>query len=99
MKFSRNFQKLKGDASVRIFYRKKNKKNSSIIVFAKKDKSSNLLNYDSINKILLRNKILAPLMLSNNYSKSFIEIEDFGNQTIYDLFKKRKLINLKFICK
>ena len=95
MKFSRNFQKLKGDASVRIFYRKKNKKNSSIIVFAKKDKSSNLLNYDSINKILLRNKILAPLMLSNNYSKSFIEIEDFGNQTIYDLFKKKKTNKFK----
>ena len=95
MKFSKNFQKLKGDASVRIFYRKKNKKNSSIIVFAKKDKRSNLLNYDSINKILLRNKILAPMMLSKNYSKSFIEIEDFGNQTIFNLLKKKKTNKFK----
>ena len=95
MKFSKHFRKLKGDASERIFYRKKNKKNSSIIVFAKKDKSSNLLNYDSINKILLRNKILAPMMLSKNYSKSFIEIEDFGNQTIFNLLKKKKINKFK----
>ena len=90
MKFSKNIKKLKGDASWRIFYRKKNKKNSSIIVFSKKNKISNLLNYDSINKILLRNKILAPTLLSKNYSKNFIEIEDFGNQTIFNLFKKKE---------
>jgi len=91
MKFSKNIKKLKGDASLRIFYRKKDKKNSSIIVFSKKNKRSNLLNYDSINKILLRNKILAPTLLSKNYSKNFIEIEDFGNQTILNLFKKKKI--------
>ena len=91
MKFSKKIKKLKGDASFRIFYRKKNKKNSSIIVFSKKNKRSNLLNYDSINKILLRDKILAPTLLSKNYSKNFIEIEDFGNQTILDLFKKKKI--------
>ena len=90
MKFSKNIKKLKGDASWRIFYRKKNKKKSSIIVFSKQNKRSNLLNYDSINKILLRNKILAPTLLSKNYSKNFIEIEDFGNQTIFNLFKKKE---------
>ena len=91
MKFSKNIKKLKGDASLRIFYRKKDKKNSSIIVFSKKNKRSNLLNYDSINKILLRNKILAPMLLSKNYPKNFIEIEDFGNQTILNLFRKKKI--------
>ncbi|MDC3120505.1 hypothetical protein OA430_05905, partial [Candidatus Pelagibacter sp.] len=31
-----------------------------IIVLAKKEKAKNLLNYDAVNKILNRNKILAP---------------------------------------
>ena len=95
MKFSKNCQKLKGDASSRIFYRKKIKKKSSIIVYSKKNKKTNLLNYDSVNKILLKNKILAPMLLSKNYSKNFIEIEDFGNQTILKLFKKKKINKIK----
>ena len=66
MKLSKNTQKLKGDASSRIFYRKKIKKKSSIIVYSKKNKKINLLNYDSVNKILLKNKIFAPMLLSKN---------------------------------
>ena len=31
-------KKIKGDASFRIFYRKKNKKRTSIMVYAKKEK-------------------------------------------------------------
>ena len=95
MKFSKNSQKLKGDASSRIFYRKKTKKKTSIIIYSKKNKRTNLLNYDSVNKILLKNKILAPMLLSKNYSKNFIEIEDFGNQTIFNLVKKKKINKLK----
>ena len=95
MKFSKNSQKIKGDASSRIFYRKKIKKKSSIIIYSKKNKKTNLLNYDSINKILLKNKIFAPMLLSKNYSKNFIEIEDFGNQTILKLFKKKKINKIK----
>ena len=91
MKFSKKFKKLKGDASSRNFYRKKNNKNSSIIVYSKKDKKSNLLDYDSINKILIKNKIIAPQLLSQNYSKNFIEIEDFGNETIFNLFKNKRI--------
>ncbi len=90
MRLSRNVKKLNGDASSRIFYRSKNKKTSSIIVYSNKEKRSNLLNYDSVNKILLKNKILAPMLLSKNYSKNYIEIQDFGNQTIFSLFKKKK---------
>ena len=96
----KNFKKLKGDASTRIFFRNTKKKSSSIIVYANKDKRSNLLIYDSINKILLKNNILAPKLLSENYSKNYIEIEDFGNKTIFTLLRKNginKLIILKKI--
>ena len=90
MKFKKNFVRLKGDASSRIFYRNKNKNLSSILVYAKKDKKLNLLIYDAINKILLENNILAPKLLSENYSKNYIEIEDFGDQTIFNLLKKSR---------
>ena len=88
---NKNFKRLKGDASPRIFFRNKKKYQSSIIVYAKKDKKLNLLIYDSINKILLKNNVLAPKLLSENYSKNFIEIQDFGNQTIFTLLKRDKL--------
>jgi len=95
MKSLKNVQKLKGDASTRIFYRKKAKRTTSIIVYSNKDKRSNLLNYDSVNQILLKNRILAPVLLSKNYKKNFIEIQDFGDQTIFDIFKKRKINKIK----
>ena len=84
----KRLKKIKGDASLRSFIRKSEKNFSSILVYAKKDKNKNLLIYDSINKILNKNKILAPLMYEENYKKSFIEIEDFGDKTIYKLLKK-----------
>ena len=82
---------IKGDASFRKFYRKKINKKSSIIVYAKKEKIKNLLNYDTINK----NKIFTPKLLSENFSKNFIEIEDLGTKTIFDIFKKKKVNKLK----
>ena len=83
--------KIKGDASFRSFFRKTNVKRNSIIVIAKKEKFKNLLVYDAINKILHKNKILAPHLYNENYSKNFIEIQDFGNKTLFDeLNKKRK---------
>ena len=85
---------IKGDASFRKFYRKKINKKSSIIVYAKKEKIKNLLNYDSINKLLLKNKIFAPKLLSESFSKNFIEIEDLGTKTIFDIFKKKKVNKL-----
>jgi len=86
----KNLSKIKGDASFRNFFRKKNNHLTSIVVFAKKEKFKNLLVYDSINKILKKNKILAPLLYSENYSKNFIEIQDFGNETIFKILKKTK---------
>ena len=82
--------KIKGDASFREFYRKKNNQKTSIIVFAKKEKFKNLLVYDAINKILNKNKILAPKLYKENYSKNYIEIQDFGNETIYNKLNKIK---------
>ena len=84
---------IKSDASFRKFYRKKINKKSSIIVYAKKEKIKNLLNYDTINKLLLKNKIFTPKLLSENFSRNFIEIEDLGTKTIFDIFKKKKLTN------
>ena len=95
MNFLKKFIKLKGDASSRIFYRKKSKYKTSIIVYSKKDKKTNLLNYDSVNRILIENKIKAPRLLSQNLLKNYIEIEDFGNQTIFNLFKKKKTNKIK----
>ena len=90
MKLDKSLKKLKGDASLRIFFRNRKKNSPSIIVYANKDKRSNLLIYDSINKILLKNNILAPKLLSENYSKNYIEIEDFGDKTIFKLLKKSR---------
>ena len=90
MKISKSLKKLKGDASLRTFFRNKKNNSSSIIVYANKNKRSNLLIYDSINQILLKNNILAPKLLSENYSKNYIEIEDFGDKTIFKLLKKSR---------
>ena len=83
-------KKLNGDASFRNFYRGK----KNILVYCKKNKKSNLLVYDAINKILIGKKIVAPRLISQNYKNNFIEIEDFGDLTIFKKFKK-KTINKK----
>ena len=84
MKLSKDFKEIKGDASIRKFYR--NTKKNSIIVFANIEKIKNLLIYDSINKILIKNNIIAPKLLSQNYRNNYIEIQDLGNKTIYQTF-------------
>ena len=86
----KNFKEIKGDASFRKFFRKKIRNCTSIVVFASKEKFKNLLVYDAINKILRKNKILAPKLYQENYNKNYIEIEDFGNDTIFKILKKKK---------
>ena len=81
-------KKIKGDASFRSFYRKTDNKRSSIIVYATKEKEKNLLIYDAINSLLIENKILAPKLYKENYKQNFIEIEDFGDDTVFKLLKK-----------
>ncbi len=93
----KNSTEIKGDASFRKFFRKKNNLSTSIIVLANKEKFKNLLVYDAINKILNRYKILAPRLYSENYSKNYIEIQDFGKETVYDrMNKKDKDISIYF---
>ena len=96
-------KKIKGDASFRKFFRKKIKNYSSIIVFCKKEKIKNLLVYDAINKILNKNKILAPQLYKEKFNENYIEIQDLGDETIFKVLNKktndkffyfRKIINL-----
>ena len=82
-------KKIKGDASFRSFYRKKNNKRNSIIVYAAKEKEKNLLIYDAINSLLINNKIVAPKLYNEHYKKNLIEIQDFGDDTVFKLLKKR----------
>ena len=84
----RELKKIKGDASFRKFYRNKN--NRSIVVYANKDKVKNLLIYDAVNKILNKNKILAPKLINQNYKNNYIEVEDFGDNTLFKVLKHNK---------
>ena len=95
----KNLTKIKGDASSREFFRKQNNSNSSVLVFAKKEKFKNLIIYDAINKIFIKNRILAPTLLNENYNKHFIEIQDFGDQTIFNLLSKKKGNKLNYFKK
>ena len=83
-------KRIKSDASFRSFYRKTNSKRNSIIVYATKEKEKNLLIYDAVNSLLTENKILAPKLYKENYKKNFIEIEDFGDDTVFKLLKKSR---------
>jgi len=85
-----NLKKLKGDASNRKFFRKKYNDDNSIVIVAKKDKFKNLLVYDATSKILNKNKILAPKLYRENYKNNYIEVEDFGNDTIFKVLKNNK---------
>ena len=78
-KFQGKLVKISDDASSRKFYRLKNKKKTSIIVKAKKEKFKNLIVYSAINKFLKKNKILAPQLLKRFFKHGVIEIDDFGN--------------------
>ncbi len=96
-----NLSKLKslsGDASIRKFYRY----NNTIIVVSKNETRKNLLIYDAVNKILIKNKIKAPKLISQNYKSKNIQIEDFGNVSVYLATKKnnkKKFIYYKKIIK
>ena len=87
----KNIVELSGDASHRKFYR--DKKNNSIIVYAKKEKRKNLLIYAAINELLNNNKILTPRLISEKYKKNYIIIEDLGNYTGLKKFKNYKVDN------
>ncbi len=81
---------IKGDASHRQFYRKFKKLKKSIVIYSNREKKKNLLIYDSVNKILINNNLIAPKLISNNYSKNFIEVNDLGTKTVLDIIKYKK---------
>ena len=56
----------------------------------KNRKKSNLVIHDAINNILINNKLIAPKLINKNYKKNYIEIEDFGNLTVFQLLRKKK---------
>ena len=85
----KNLKEIKGDASFRRFFRKRNNNFTSIIVLSKKEKFKNLLVYDSINKVLCKNKILAPKLYNEYYSKNYLEIQDLGDDTIFKILIKK----------
>jgi len=93
MNFESKLTLIKADASFRKFYRKKVKKKSSIIIYSEKEKIQNLLNYDSVNKLLLKKNISAPRLLSENFNQNLIEVDDLGTKTILDIFKKKMQTN------
>ena len=94
-----NLKPIEGDASFRKFFRNKIKNKSSIVVFAKREKFKNLVVYDAINKILNKNKILAPNLYKENYKKGYIEIQDFGDNTIFKILLKKKNNKIKYFKK
>ena len=55
--------------------------------------------YDAINKILNKNKILAPNLYKENYKKGYIEIQDFGDNTIFKILLKKKNNKIKYFKK
>ena len=95
MNFESKLTLIKADASFRKFYRKKVKKKTSIIIYSEKEKIQNLLNYDSVNKLLLQKNINAPRLLSENFNQNLIEIDDLGTKTILDIIKKKNTNKLK----
>ena len=95
----KNLIEIKGDASFRKFFRKRYENFSSIIVFSTKEKNKNLLIYDAVNKILSKNKILAPRLYKESFSKNFIEIQDFGNETIFKKLNKKSINKLNYFKK
>ena len=82
-------KKISGDASFREFYRLKKGNKTSIIVQANKEKFKNLIVYAIINKILKKNKINAPKLISNHFQHNMIEISDLGEKSFYNKILKK----------
>ena len=79
-----------GDASFRVFYRLILNRKSKIVVFAEKEKYKNLIAYSAINKFLRDNKIFTPRVFKQNYEKSVMIMEDFGDLTFHKFLSNKK---------
>ncbi len=83
-------RKIRSDASFREFYRLYKGKKTSIIVTAKKEKFKNLTAYSAINKFLKNKGIYTPRLISHHFKEGIMEIEDFGDKTLFEYVKKSK---------
>ncbi len=85
-------KKIRSDASFREFFRLKKGNKTSIIVTAKKERYRNLIAYSAINKFLRRKGIHTPKTISQHFSEGIMEIEDFGDNTLFHSIRKSKNI-------
>ena len=85
-------KKIRSDASFREFFRLKKGNKTSIIVTARKEKFKNLIAYSAINKFLRGKGIHTPKTISQHFSEGIMEIEDFGDNTLFHSIRKSKNI-------
>ena len=85
-------KKIRSDASFREFFRLKKGNKTSIIVTAKKERYRNLIAYSAINKFLRGKGIHTPKTISQHFSEGIMEIEDFGDNTLFHSIRKSKNI-------
>ena len=85
-------KKIRSDASFREFFRLKKGNKTSIIVTARKEKFKNLIAYSAINKFLRDKGINTPKIISQHFSEGIMEIEDFGDNTLFHSIRKSKNI-------
>ena len=48
---------------------------------------------------MIKNKIFAPKLYNEEFTNNFIEVEDLGKNTIYDILKKKNSNKLNFFKK
>ena len=85
-------KKIRSDASFREFFRLKKGNKTSIIVTARKERFRNLIAYSTINKFLRGKGIHTPKTISQHFGEGIMEIEDFGDNTLFHSIKKTKNI-------
>ena len=85
-------KKIRSDASFREFFRLKKGNKTSIIVTARKERFRNLIAYSIINKFLRGKGIHTPKTISQHFSEGIMEIEDFGDNTLFHSIRKSKNI-------
>ena len=85
-------KKIRSDASFREFFRLKKGNKTSIIVTAIKERFQNLVAYSAINKFLRGKGIHTPKTISQHFNEGIMEIEDFGDNTLFHSIRKSKNI-------
>ena len=83
-------RKISGDASFREFYKIEKNSKSTILVKASKEKFRNLVIYAAINELLIKNKIKAPKLIQEYFSRNMMMIENLGSYSFLDYIKGKK---------